>query len=78
MSDLKPLVFDSAIVDPLYIARRDQMEFFISDHRGKLSHRKSLQFYASWMGYDQSYDSRELFVSSTMYRFFSSFPSHSS
>ena len=47
VSDLKSFVSDSAIVDPLDIARRDQMEFFIekiSDHRGKLSQRKSLQF----------------------------------
>ena len=29
VSDMKPFVFDSAIVDPLDIARRDQMEFFI-------------------------------------------------
>ena len=57
VSDMKPFVFDSALVDPL-----DQMEFFIekiSDHRGKLSHRKSLQFFVSWMGYDQLYDSWE-------------------
>ena len=62
VTDMKPFVFDSALVDPLDIARRDQMEFFIekiSDHRGKLSHRKSLQFFVSWMGYDQSYDSWE-------------------
>ena len=62
MSDMTPFVFDSALVDPLDIARRDQMEFFIekiSDHRGKLSHRNSLQFFVSWMGYDQSYDSRD-------------------
>ena len=59
---MKPLVFDSALVDPPDIARRDQMEFFIekiSDHRGKLSHRKSLQLFVSWMGYDKSYDSWE-------------------
>ena len=40
VSDMKPFVFDSALVDPLDIARRDQMEFFIvknSNHRGKLS-----------------------------------------
>ena len=40
MPDMKPFVFDSALVDPLDIARRDQMEFFIekiSDHRGKLA-----------------------------------------
>ena len=50
--DMKPFVFDSALVDPLNIARRDQMEFFIiknSDHRGKLSHQKSLQYFlAGW------------------------------
>ena len=61
VSDMKPFVFDSsALVDPLDIARRDQMEFFIekiSDHRGKLSQQKLLQFFISWMGYDQSYDS---------------------
>ena len=59
---MKPFVFDSTLVDPFNIARRDQMEFFIekiSDHRGKLSQRKSLQFFVSWMGYDQSYDSWE-------------------
>ena len=62
VSVMKPFVFDSALVDPLDIARRDQMEVFIekiSDHRGKLSHRKSLQFFVSWMEYDQSYDSWE-------------------
>ena len=62
VSDMKPFIFDSAIVDPLDIARRDKMELFIekiSDHRGKLSQRKSLQFLVSWMGYDQSYNSWE-------------------
>ena len=29
VSDMKPFVFDSALVDSLDIARRDQMEFFI-------------------------------------------------
>ena len=29
VSDMKPFVFDSALVDLLDIARRDQMEFFI-------------------------------------------------
>ena len=60
VSDMKTFIFDSAIVDPLDIARRDQMDFsieIISDHRGKLSHRKSLEFFVSWMGYDESYDS---------------------
>ena len=62
VSDMKPFVCYSALVDLLDIARRDQMEFFIekiSDHRGKLSQRKSHQLFVSWMGYDQSYDSWE-------------------
>ena len=28
LSDMRPFVFDSALVDPVDIARRDQMEFF--------------------------------------------------
>ena len=62
VSDMKPFVFDSATVDPLDIARRDQMEFFIekiSDHRGKLSQQISLHFFVSWMEYDESYNSWE-------------------
>ena len=31
-------------------------------HRGKLSHQKSLHFFVSWMGYDESYDSWEPFA----------------
>ena len=54
VSDMKPFVFDSALVYPLNVARRDQENL---DHRGKLSQRKSLRFFVSWMGYDQSYDS---------------------
>ena len=41
------------------------MEFFIeniSDHRGKLSQRKSLQIFVSWMGYDEPYDFWEPFA----------------
>ena len=63
--DMKPFVFDSALVDPLDVARRDQMEFFIekiSDHRGKLSHRKSLQFFVSWLEHDKSCDSWKPFA----------------
>ena len=36
VSDMKPFVFDSTLVDPLDSARRDQMKFFIekySDHK---------------------------------------------
>ena len=29
VSDMKPLVFDSAVVDPVVVARRDYMEYFV-------------------------------------------------
>ena len=29
MSDMKPLVFDAALTDPLDVARRDNVEYFI-------------------------------------------------
>ena len=37
VSDMKPFVFDSAVVDPLDVARRDYMEYFVDkilQHRG--------------------------------------------
>ena len=58
-SDMKPFVFDSAIVDPLDIARRDQIEFLIEKFPIFEENFRSLQFFVSWMEYDQSYDSWE-------------------
>ena len=29
VSDMKPFVFDSAVVDPMDVARRDYMEYFV-------------------------------------------------
>ena len=37
VSDMKPFVFDSAVVDPMDVARRDYMEYFVDkilQHRG--------------------------------------------
>ena len=37
VSGMKPFVFDSAIVDPMDVARRDYMEYFVDkilQHRG--------------------------------------------
>ena len=52
VSDMTPFVFDSAVVNPLDVARCDQIKFSIVKilgHRGKLGHRKSLQFFVSWL-----------------------------
>ena len=53
VSDMKPFVFDPAVVDPLDIARRDYMEYFIDeilDHRGNIKKRSTLEYHVSWLG----------------------------
>ena len=65
LSDMRPFVFDSALVDPLDIARRDRMEFFIdkmSDHRGKLSQGKSLQFVCKRCGSARVVAQKKLYI----------------
>ena len=62
LTDLKPFIFDPSIVDPLDIARRDYLEFFIEkviEHRGNPKRKKSLEFLIQWVGYDSSYNSWE-------------------
>lgn len=62
ITDMRPFHFDPSITDPLDIARRDYLEFFIErvlDHRGSPKRKKSLEFLIQWMGYDSSYNSWE-------------------
>ena len=59
VSDMKPLVFDSAVTNPQDIARRDRMEFFIEkilNHRGTIQKCKDLKFLVRWVGYSDSDD----------------------
>ena len=58
---MKPFIFDSALVFPLDIARRDHMEFFVEknlDHRGNIKRRIEIEFLVRWLGYDVSKDSQ--------------------
>jgi hypothetical protein len=58
VTDMHPFHFDLSITDPLDIARRDYLEFFIEkvlDHRGSPKHKNSLEFLIQWTGYDSSY-----------------------
>jgi RNase H-like domain found in reverse transcriptase/Integrase core domain/Integrase zinc binding domain/Chromo (CHRromatin Organisation MOdifier) domain len=54
ISDLKHFLYDPAITDPLDVARRDYMEFFVEsvlDHRGDIKRKTDLKFLVSWLGY---------------------------
>ena len=54
VSDMKPFVFDSAIVDPMGVARRDSMEYFVDkilQHRGNPKKSSSMELEVSWLNY---------------------------
>ena len=60
--DVEPFVFDPAIVDPLGVARRDHMKFFVEsilDHRGNSDRRSEMELLLYWLNYDDSHDSWE-------------------
>ena len=50
VSNIKPFVFDSAVVDPTDVARRDYMEYFVDkilQHRGNPKKSFSMEFEVS-------------------------------
>ena len=56
VSDMKQFLFDPLLVDPVDVARRDRMEFFvesISDHQGGLT-RSTIEFFVKWKDYPES------------------------
>ena len=62
VSDMKPFVFDAALTDPLDVARRDNMEYFIDkilEHRGNLKKKTEIEFLVCWLGYAQEHNSWE-------------------
>jgi transposase InsO family protein len=62
VSDMKPFLYDPAITDPLDIARRDYMEFFIDKilaHDGDLTRKRDITFLVHWLGYADRHDSWE-------------------
>ena len=59
-SDMKPFLFDPALTDPLDVARRDHMEFFVEailDHRGNIKRKTTLEFYVKWLNYPDNENS---------------------
>jgi transposase InsO family protein len=63
VSDIKPFVFDPLRTDPLDVARKDYLEFFVEailKHQGNRKSKKSnLRFYIKWLGYDDDKNSWE-------------------
>ena len=57
VSDMKPFVFYSAVVDPMDVARRDYMEYFVDkilQHRGNIGAgavQTSKRYYEWWLVY---------------------------
>ena len=54
VSNMKPFVFDSAVVDPMDVARRDYMEYFVDkilQHRDNPKKSSSMEFGVSWLNY---------------------------
>ena len=57
---MKPFTFNADLVDPVDVARRDYMEFFIENvisYRGNLKCKTELEFQVKWP--DETYDSWE-------------------
>ena len=57
--DMKPFIFNADLVDPVDVARRDYMEFFIENiisYRGNLKRRNELEFQVKWLGYDETHN----------------------
>ena len=55
VSDMEPFIFNADLVDPVDVARRDYMEFFIENvisYRGNLKRKTELEFQVKWLGYD--------------------------
>ena len=60
--DMKPFIFNADLVDPIDVARRDYMEFFIENvisYRGNLKRKTELEFQIKWLGYDETLNSWE-------------------
>jgi transposase InsO family protein len=62
VSDIKPFHFDPEVTDPLDVARRDYLEFFVEnilEHRGDPKHKTHLEFRVKWIGYPDEHNTWE-------------------
>ena len=62
VSDMKTFQYDPLVTNPVDIARRDYLEFFVEKilgMTGDIKKLNSLEFHVKWIGYDESYNSYE-------------------
>ena len=62
VSDMKPFIFNADLIDPVDVARRDYVEFFIENvisYRGNLKRKTGLEFQVKRLGYDETHNSWE-------------------
>ena len=62
VTQLKPFFYDKEKVDPVDIARRDHLEYFIERilaFEGDIKRVSTLRFHVKWLGYDDSHNSWE-------------------
>jgi hypothetical protein len=62
VTQLKPFVFNPARTDPLDVARKDYLEFFVEKvlyHTGQAKHLSTLRFKIKWLGYDETHNTFE-------------------
>jgi transposase InsO family protein len=63
VTDMKPFFFNPLTIDPIDVARKDYLEFFVEsilDHKGnKKSKKKNLEFLIKWLGYDSEFNTWE-------------------
>jgi Chromo (CHRromatin Organisation MOdifier) domain len=54
---MKPFIFDPSTTNPIDIARRDHLEFFVDKvfgHRRDVKSKRDLEFHVKWLDYDES------------------------
>jgi transposase InsO family protein len=62
ITDMKPFRFDPLVTNPIDIARKDYLEFFIEEilnMRGEGKKVSTFSFLVKWLGYDDTYNSWE-------------------
>ena len=59
---MKKFNYDPLAADPVDIARRDYLKFFVEkilEMTGDIKKLNSLEFHVKWIGYDETYNSYE-------------------